>query len=209
MPSPTTKRNELRFPILTLDDQALIPALGYVFDEKWLWPYESILSILWKFSRANGVNGPIVAKLLHSAIDPYEGVEAHWNAVDLQRLRSSLGLPLRTLRESFVTPRKFSASTPMFRFCRSCLALGYHAVMYQLPTIHRCPLHNKVLETVCLHCKRETPYRLNAMILDAPYRCSQCGRQYGWQLIKSFDPIYLTPKRRTILSRQHYRHFYA
>lgn len=45
----------LRYPILTLDERQLTPALGYIFNVRWLLPGESIVSILWKFARANGL----------------------------------------------------------------------------------------------------------------------------------------------------------
>ena len=35
-----------RFPILTLDEAKLTPALGYLFHRKWIDPYESLVSIL-------------------------------------------------------------------------------------------------------------------------------------------------------------------
>jgi hypothetical protein len=34
----------LSFPILTLDESKLAPALGYLFYSKWLDPYESLIS---------------------------------------------------------------------------------------------------------------------------------------------------------------------
>ena len=37
-------------PILTFDKAALRPSLGYVFDARWLDPYESLVSMLWKFA---------------------------------------------------------------------------------------------------------------------------------------------------------------
>jgi hypothetical protein len=39
------------FPILTLDESRLTPALGYVFRRGWLYPHESLISILCGSSR--------------------------------------------------------------------------------------------------------------------------------------------------------------
>ncbi len=36
---------EPAFPILTLDESRLTPALGYVFRKGWLYPHESLISI--------------------------------------------------------------------------------------------------------------------------------------------------------------------
>ena len=33
--------------ILTLEEHALDPRLGYVFQRSWLQPYESLVSMLW------------------------------------------------------------------------------------------------------------------------------------------------------------------
>jgi hypothetical protein len=75
----------------------LTPALGYVFNRKWLDPCESLVSILRKFERANGAPGHIVARLLRSDIDPYEGVVPELGEVDINRLRENLTLPVGTL----------------------------------------------------------------------------------------------------------------
>ena len=52
-----------RFPILNLDERRLTPALGFIFDARWLLPGESIISILWKFARANGLPGHALVRL--------------------------------------------------------------------------------------------------------------------------------------------------
>jgi hypothetical protein len=63
--SPPRSAPSLRtpsFPILTLDERRLTPALGYVFNRKWLEPCESLVSILWKFEKANALPGHVVAQ---------------------------------------------------------------------------------------------------------------------------------------------------
>ena len=62
-------------PILTFDPTRLTPSMGYVFDPKWLDPYESIVGMLWKFARANGVAGhSVVGQLTDDPLDVYAGV---------------------------------------------------------------------------------------------------------------------------------------
>jgi hypothetical protein len=62
-------------PIMVFDDRTLTPSLGYVFDRRWLDPFESIVSIAWKFARMNRLSGQMITmQLAKSAIDPYEGV---------------------------------------------------------------------------------------------------------------------------------------
>jgi hypothetical protein len=44
-------------PIMTFEDVPLGPSFGYLFDPRWLGPYESIVSMLWKFGHMNGLAG--------------------------------------------------------------------------------------------------------------------------------------------------------
>lgn len=62
------------FPILTLDEAKPTPALGYLFNKRWVEPCESLISILWKLEKANGLSGIVVARLMGPDIDPYEGI---------------------------------------------------------------------------------------------------------------------------------------
>ena len=88
-------------PITQFDERALTPSFGYVFHPKWLDPFESIVSILWKLARMNRLSGQaITTPLVKSDIDPYEGVAARRSEVDLFRLHLTLGLPLRLVRDS-------------------------------------------------------------------------------------------------------------
>jgi hypothetical protein len=45
LPHSAAMPRPLSFPILTLDENKLAPALGYLFYSKWLDPYESLISI--------------------------------------------------------------------------------------------------------------------------------------------------------------------
>ncbi len=95
---------EPAFPILTLDESRLTPALGYVFRKGWLYPHESLISILWKFETANALSGVVVARLMGLEVDPYQGVAPRRGLVDVVRLQESLGLPAETLRTSLMDP---------------------------------------------------------------------------------------------------------
>lgn len=103
------------FPILTLDEAKLSPALGYLFQRKWIEPYESLVSILWKFQKANALSGTVVANLMGPDIDPYEGIVPELSAVDIERLHGTLGLPKTTLREALLAPTERRRFAPTFR----------------------------------------------------------------------------------------------
>jgi len=168
-----------RFPILSLDEEMLAPALGYVFDPSWIWPRESIVSILWKFVLANRLPGHLVANQVNAKVDPYEGVPPSFAFVDIRRLSSTLGVSVRLLRRSLLAGSEHRQCCANFRYCRSCSSLGYHSVLFQRPSESICPVHKLPLETECRRCGHETPYVINACILEAPYRCDFCRARYG------------------------------
>jgi hypothetical protein len=93
---------EPRFPILTLEEGSLTPSVGYLFDRTWLYPYESLISILWKFEKANALSGNIVARLLGPDVDPYEGLVPHLDLIDIDRLRANLQVSTRSLRLALI-----------------------------------------------------------------------------------------------------------
>jgi predicted RNA-binding Zn-ribbon protein involved in translation (DUF1610 family) len=167
-------------PIVTFEEARLTPSFGYVFDRKWLEPHESIASILWKFVRMNALAGHVVAAhCAKTQIDPYEGGEATREAVDVRKLRHALRLPLKTIRGAIIPSFLARISSPHFRSCLKCLRHGYHSVLHQLKTIQQCPVHGGYLTVDCPHCKEPSSYRLNARLLDAPYRCSKCHGLYA------------------------------
>jgi hypothetical protein len=168
-----------RFPILTLNERQLSPALGHIFDVRWLLPGESIVSILWKFARANGIPGHTLVQLMGADVDPYEGVEPMRDAIDVKRLRRILHLPAKELQESLLDAGQRGRYHRTFRYCRQCVGLGYHSVTYQMFSENRCPAHQRMLEAQCRHCGCETPYILNAHLIGSPYRCAWCGALFG------------------------------
>jgi hypothetical protein len=169
----------LRFPVLTFEEAALSPALGYVFDPRWVEPCESIVSLLWKFARANGVPGHLVAANLAPRIDPYEGVEPVSGQLDIQRLRRIVPIAPKALRTSLFPAELMPAASKTFRYCSVCLRSGYHSVLFQLTRITYCPAHQRPLQSACRHCHYTQPLRLNARLLDRPFRCAQCGAPYA------------------------------
>ena len=167
-------------PIMLFDERKLTPSFGYVFNPKWLDPHESIVSILWKLMRKNRLSGHMVTVQLakSSSIDPYEGIAACRSEVDMRRLHKALGLPLKVVRDSLIPKTLHSFSSPYFRYCRSCLLRGYHSVVHQLESVKCCPVHGTLLTVECYACGACTPYRLNAHLLDAPFRCACCRNFY-------------------------------
>jgi TniQ len=197
-----------RLPILVFDERRLTPSFGYVFNPKWVEPHESIVSILWKFARMNRLAGHVVAaQLANKTIDPYDGIDPRRDTVDIRRLRQSLGLRLKTLRASLIPRALQRCSSRYFRYCPKCLKRGYHGVLHQLEPLQHCPLHGCWLETECGHCHQPSLYRLNARLLDAPFRCASC-RQYYVGCPPQFDRRRAIPSK-TLVALQRARMRYV
>jgi len=166
-------------PIMLFDEHQLAPSFGYLFNPKWVNPHESLVSMLWKFGRANALPGHVlITQIARETIDPYEGISACPPEVNLRKVQRTLGVPLRMVRAALIPEALQRTGSPWFRYCRSCLAGGYHGIVHQLKRVGRCPVHGDVLEMACHHCGGRAPYRLNAYLLDPPYRCGNCGACY-------------------------------
>lgn len=169
------------FPVLTLDEGRLTPALGYLFNKNWIEPYESLVTILWKFEKANALPGHVVARLMGADIDPYEGVVPQLGVIDLRRLHDTLAISIQTLRLALVQPTQRRRYSSVFRHCHSCMRDGYHSVLHQIENITTCPAHRRPLESACRRCGYEAPYLLNIRLLESPYCCAHCGASHGGQ----------------------------
>lgn len=178
-PPPSATPQAPRFPILMLDERRLTPSLGYIFNDRWLDPCESLVSILWKFERVNALPGHIIARLMGPNIDPYEGVVPQPDTIDIGRLHATLGVRTAVLHMALQQPSQRRRYSPIFRHCRRCMTRGYHSVLHQMECIRTCPAHHRQLESACLRCGYEAPYVVNVRLLESPYRCAECGKSYG------------------------------
>lgn len=166
----------MTLPILALDEHMVSPRLGYVFQRNWLQPYESVVGILWKFAHMNRLPGHLVVpQLCGHPVDPYEGfAPAH---IDVTRVARLLGIARRIVRESICNTS--NDASPFLRFCPCCVSAAYHSRLFQLERHARCPVHGEALRDVCRHCGRQSAYRLDAELLDAPFRCKHCRSCYS------------------------------
>jgi hypothetical protein len=208
LPSAAAQRAS-RFPILTVDERNLTPALGYIFNRNWVEPYESLISILWKFERANALPGHVVARLMGPDIDSYEGVIPQQDAVDVDRLQESLSLLVRTLRAALLPSVRRRRHSNVFRYCRCCVARGYHSVLHQMEGSQVCPAHRRPLETACRCCGYEAPYVVSVGLLEIPYRCGYCRASYGGH---GWTPLLVRPmsaENRKAFTRQYFERYFG
>ena len=186
-------------PIMTFDDVPLGRHFGYVFDPRWLGPYESIVSMLWKFARMNGLAGSrVVSQLCAAPLDPYEGVPASPSSVDVRRVAGMLQVPLKTVRCALGAASGRRALSLRLRYCPRCMALKYHGMVHQFLGAMQCPVHGDWLEEVCRVCDQA-----NALLLDAPYCCAHCRRPFGRPLASMTRP--LTKRMRMEITRAYLR----
>ncbi|WP_153022861.1 TniQ family protein [Rhodanobacter thiooxydans] len=62
------------------------------------------------------------------------------------------------------------------RYCPLCLNGGYHCLLFQLPWVKQCPIHQSSLLDVCLGCGSViSAYDVHS-IVSAPFRCPTCQR---------------------------------
>jgi rubredoxin len=191
---PDGKRGSApRFPIMTMDEHELTPAMGYVFSARWVDPCESLVSIFWKFARANSAAGHVMARLLGPEIDPYEGVAPRADVVDVRRLRHAFDVPPKMLYGSLIQTSKRGRCSDRLRRCHRCMGRGYHSVIHQFDRVDVCPAHHLPLETKCRRCGYEAPFVINVRLLEAPYRCANCRWAYG---NKAYSPASHRPMTR-------------
>ena len=173
----------MALPIMLFDERKLKPSFGYIFDRGWLHPHESIVSILWKLARQNRLPGNLVAAQIGTkTVDPYEGTTPYETDLNVYELRKLLRVPLKAVRESLIPEALQPFTSASLRYCKSCLAMGYHSVVDQLNRVGDCPIHESELKGTYDKCGSRTPYQLNALVLDAPYRCSCCRAAFTYKL---------------------------
>lgn len=178
------------FPILTFDETTLSPSLGYVFDRRYVEPFESVVSILWKFARMNGLPGHVLVRHLSSApMDPYDGIGVSTADVDVRLVARMLGVPMKTVRTGLSSPCSRRELDTRLRYCSRCMSLGYHSMAHQFLGAMQCPAHGDWLQEHCRSCGQTSAYRLDARLLDAPFRCAACRRPYGRSQAPSTRPL--------------------
>jgi hypothetical protein len=153
---------------LTLDERARLPALGYIFKAEWVDPFESLISILWKFKKANSLPGHVVARLMGPETHPYEGVVAYANAANVQRLRETLKLSSKTLYAAMAPSSSGSRCCQSFRDCVACVGRGYHSLLHQSPGLSVCPAHRTPILAARRRCRYEAPFIVRAELLETP-----------------------------------------
>ena len=170
----------MNFPILTFEVAKLTPSWGYVFDARWLDPCESVVSMLWKLVWMNRLAGhAVVEHIARQCVDPYAGIGITHEEINGRYLAGALGVRLKTVQQSIANPQSRRKPVCVLRYCACCMARGYHSVVHQFASLARCPIHATLLQTCCRRCGLDSDYRIDARMLDAPFKCPNCRYSYS------------------------------
>lgn len=162
---------------------------GYCWRPEWVYPFESLRSLLSKFMLLNHIGvtelnrvfcykSPVNCRtsllngnrsLLNSSIFN--------NCIDPSVLKGVLGLSDEQLTFSVIESYTYYESywRNEFRFCPSCLGAGYHSPFHQHKMFNKCPIHGDELKTCCIKCNAVLPYEFGRLAVRHPYECTTCG----------------------------------
>jgi hypothetical protein len=186
-------------PILVLNDRVPVGSPEYWFDRRWLYRYETVVSLLWKFARVNGVPGlTMMQQLAPHLTDPYEGISPFDAQLQIRPLAKMLNMGTRRVLASLETQAHTAEG---FQYCPSCLAAGVHGLMHQRHGSQRCSAHGRALRSRCPRCDVPINYRLTPSLLDAPFACPACNGSLAGKFWSPSRPLQLNLRHRVALTR--------
>jgi hypothetical protein len=191
-------------PILPLVPGVLRPHYGYVFDQSWIDPYESVLGILWKYAKMNSIAAPQLIQQIcfdDSPIDPYLSTGLGDDEFDWIGFAQAVGLPKKTVHAGIAKSKFGRTKSLMLRWCTKCMRRGYHSVLHQYEEVQWCPIHGVQMLSICSACGQASAYRLSAMVLNSAFKCSNCGRPFAEGSTSFLKRPSLDQAARTALTR--------
>jgi len=143
----------------------------------YIWPYESLISILSKLTILNICS---LKKLWKSngfdfALSKYKYPK------ELTFLcKSYITVSRKTLHYSILYPylKKHEEKilrSEKIRYCLDCIRSQYHSEIHQLLLFDKCPIHNTNLSSTCCHCGEDLgKYKIDFSSVGAGLRCHSC-----------------------------------
>jgi hypothetical protein len=137
-----------------------------------------------KFSLCNRLSGAQLTELFAARdakgdhLVPDLRRKENWNASALQAI---LECPWSVLSQGFCStaPRQVLARvSPLLRYCKPCLQMGFHAAWFQWLSAERCPLHRTLLKSGCFDCSAPIPYVVGECLAASPLICRACARNW-------------------------------
>ena len=165
---------------------------GVCWRPEWVRPYESLWSLIAKFTY---LNASIVADL-YSCFAGAGTTDRDWRAqylnrslntfslFDDQKLSNVLALDKTMIRQAtalaYVNPNETAALVcDQLRYCSTCITSGYHSTLHQLLFLPECPIHGVRLLTQCSQCGRlPQRYTLASLPVKGDMDCTGCSGSY-------------------------------
>jgi len=170
---------------------------GYIWDPSRVVQYESLFSILSKFSQQNFANSEDIWRSFGKKYISKNGKKFcrprvnlnYEDKLDSILLKDQLDIDESTYEFSKVFPyippivfcetQRRNTNIPIFRkaiedelrYCPICLSNQFHTPLFQAKWVYSCPVHKVALQTHCLHCGRSKPYMLVGSAFNVPFGC--------------------------------------
>lgn len=161
---------------------------GYCWRPECVYPFESLRSLLSKFMLLNKIGVNELNQVIGYNTTSKRNVSLINNrsllnnnifdsCIDPAKLKKILGLKDEQLLFSVIDPYTYHGNycRQEFRFCPSCLEVGYHSPFHQHGMFIRCPIHGDKLINKCVKCSANFSYELTRNATTHPYACKQCG----------------------------------
>lgn len=173
---------------------------GYTWDESWVLPYESIWSLLHKFSALNLISLLDCKKLFKPECTHGEIITELGGKLSFDKLNRILaiggGLDKNLVHKIIHQSDRPWLLSPHFRTCKTCLSYGYHCVFHQIMLIKKCPIHQTQLTIIsCESCGHVDRYDGLGGYGNSPYSCPKCARKY-WH---PYDDASNFPQRKLLV----------
>lgn len=167
-----------------------------------IYPYESIWSLVQKFSSWNHCTVDIFWRQFktHQKLRPHleksifdessfdwTGFAKKLQISDKRIMQAGYKYYLREGEEMFL-------ASQTLRYCPSCLEIGFHSSIHQLLFIEKCPYHDIYLVDKCQKCNSKITLNLNDKLITRPYICENCNNRilsniYFYEKYRAFDFI--------------------
>jgi hypothetical protein len=144
------------------------------------FPYLSAFSVLWRASRITALEPKewFQSVGVRFRAESFEASALNAGRMSRRRFEEATGLsgtqvPTWWSAEAWspvATSGALDNRHGPVRGCLICARYGYHTMLFQLPSITRCPWHSVELTDVCAHCKRS-----HFTGIDAQGRLGCCG----------------------------------
>lgn len=203
---------------------------GYIWDSRWIWPYETLYGMLSKFAYINVLHGNSMFDLIningckksmkcyyynkYMVISKYKidfikiGDLLEFDvARELLEWVKELLYPLKV--KSF--PYSFDYAKEQwfrrtFTYCPECMKYGYYSIYHQLVFTQHCFIHEDVhLQETCPSCGEKISYEIQSKRGIIPFSC-HCGhRLFEGDTLEIFNlwenPV-LKRKKKNLLFRK-------